>query len=85
MALALAAILGRCPRIFTVHGVKRYEASMRTGWEFWSATMDSIIERYVHRHFDAFICISNYARSVIGNGYLTFDIPNPVRSLFFKR
>ena len=84
MALALASILSRYPRIFTVHGVKRHEAPKRTGWEFLSATMDSIIERYVHRHFDAFICISNYARHVIGNGYLTFNIPNPVRSLFFQ-
>lgn len=84
MALALASILSRYPRIFTVHGVKRHEAPKRTGWEFWSATMDSFIERYVHRHFDAFICISNYARRVIGDGYLTFDVPNPVRSLFFQ-
>jgi glycosyltransferase involved in cell wall biosynthesis len=85
MALALASILSGYPRVFTVHGVKRHEAPKRTGWEFWSASMDSIIERYVHRHFDAFICISNYARRVIGDGYLTFDVPNPVRSLFFQR
>lgn len=84
MSLALTSIFSGYPRIFTVHGVKRHEAPKRTGWEFWSTTMDSIIERYVHRHFDAFICISSYARGVVGNGYLTFNIPNPVRSLFFE-
>ncbi len=84
MALALAAVLSGRPRIFTVHGVKRHEAPKRTGWEFWSASVDSIIERYVHRHFDAFICISDYAKQIIGNGRLTFDIPNPVRSLSFQ-
>jgi len=84
MSLALASILSGYPRIFTIHGVKRSEAPKRTGWEFWSTSMDAIIERYVHRHFDAFICISSYAKKIIGNGRLTFEIPNPVRSLFFQ-
>ena len=84
MALALAAIFSRYPRMFTVHGVKRHEARKRTGWEFWSANVDALIERHVHRHFDAFICISSYAARVVGDGRLTFSIPNPVRSLFFQ-
>lgn len=84
MALALAAVLSGYPRVFTVHGVKRHEAQRRTGWEFWSASVDAFIERYVHRRFGAFICISNYAARVLGDGRLTSAIPNPVRSLFFQ-
>ena len=84
MALALATILSRYPRLFTAHGVKRHEAKKRTGWEFWSANVDALIERHVHRHFDVFICISSYAAHVVGDGRLTFTIPNPVRSLFFQ-
>lgn len=84
MALALASILSRYPRIFTIHGVKRSEAPKRTGWEFLSASFDAIIEKYIHRRFDSFICISSYAKKIIGNGRLTFEIPNPVRSLFFQ-
>ncbi|MDZ7336941.1 MAG: glycosyltransferase family 4 protein [candidate division KSB1 bacterium] len=84
MALALATIFGGYTRVFTVHGVKRHEASKRTGWEFWSANLDALIERYVHRQFNAFICISNYSARVVGNTRLTFLIPNPVPSLFFQ-
>ncbi len=84
MALALAACFSGYPRLFTLHGVKRDEAAKRTGWEYWSAQSDALIERYVHRHFDAFICISSYARQVVGAGETTFAIPNAVSSRFFQ-
>ncbi len=85
MPLALAAAAGGCCHVFTVHGVKRHEASHRTGWEFWSAAAESVIERYVHRRCKAFICVSSYAADVVGASHLRFAIPNPVRSLFFER
>ena len=85
MALAMATIASGYPRVFTIHGVKRHEAPKRTGWEFWSASADALIERFVHRHFDAFICISRYAAQIVGEERLSFAIPNPVRSLFFER
>jgi glycosyltransferase involved in cell wall biosynthesis len=84
MALALAAIWSRCPRLFTIHGVKRHEASKRAGWERWSATVDAWIEPYVYQQFDDFVCISNYAQAVIGNEKRTYMIPNAVRSAFFE-
>ena len=84
MTLALATTFSKYPCLFTVHGVLRDEARKRTGWEFWSANVDALIEKYVHHHFDVFICISSYAARVVGDGRLTFAIPNPVRSLFFQ-
>lgn len=84
MALALAAIYSGYPRVFTVHGVKRHEARKRSGWEFWSALTDALFEGYVHGHFDAFICISQYAARVIGGGRPTFAIPNAISSEFFQ-
>lgn len=84
LSLALATIIGGYPRLFTIHGVAREEANKRTGWEFWSTNLDALIERFIHYHFNTFICISNYSARVVGNGRLTFDIPNPVRSQFFQ-
>lgn len=84
MALALTTLLGRYRCIFTIHGVKRDEAGKRTGWEFWSAQVDRLIERYVHRHFDAFVCISRYAAEVVGERAQTFSIPNAVSPQFFR-
>lgn len=84
MMLGLASVLRSFPRVFTVHGVKRHEAFKRTGWEFWSCLFDAMIEIYVHRKFDNFISISQYAKKVIGDKKKLFSIPNPVRSLFFK-
>jgi glycosyltransferase involved in cell wall biosynthesis len=84
MALALAAILSSYPRVFTIHGVKRAEASKRTGWEYWSAHADARLESLAHRHFDAVICISEYAARVAGEKAATFAIPNAVSSIFFQ-
>jgi glycosyltransferase involved in cell wall biosynthesis len=84
MSLAMAGILGDYPRVFTVHGVKKYEANKRTGWERWSATADAILEPYIYKRFNNFICISDYAEKVIGDGKRKFRIPNPVRSSFFE-
>ena len=84
MPFALAAILSGYPQLFTIHGVKRHEANKRNGWERWSASADAVIERYVHRRFQWFICISDYVRRVVGNGKHLFSIPNPVRPAFFK-
>ena len=83
MVLALAALSEDRPRVFTIHGVKRYEAGKRRGWERWSASFDAIIERYVHHRFENLICISDYARSVVGHDRTTFHITNAVRSSFF--
>lgn len=85
MALAVAAVLAGYPRLFTVHGVKRDESRKRTGWEFWSASFDALLERHVHRRFDAFVTISDYSARVVGERGRTFSIPNPVSSLFFQR
>lgn len=83
MAMAIAAIWSGRSRLFTIHGLKRHEASKRIGWERWSATADAWLEPYVHRHFDDFICISDYARRVGANGNHTHLIPNAVRSALF--
>lgn len=86
MALALATILSGYNRVFTIHGVKRHEASKRTGWEYWSANMDAVIEKYVYRHFSAFICVSDYASNILESEgkKRKFAIPNPVNVQFFK-
>ncbi len=83
IALALGAVLARFPRLFTVHGMKRHEASERTGWE-WAAThVDAALERIVHRGFPTFICVSRYAASLLPPTAQTFAIPNPVSRRFF--
>ena len=84
IALALAAILSGYPRLFTVHGVRRHEASKRTGWARWSTSAEALIEPYVHRRFQSFVCISGYTRRVLGKGKKLFNIANPVRSMFFQ-
>lgn len=84
MALALASIWSGYRRVFTVHGVKRHEARKWRGREFWSHQMDALIERFVHRHFQSFICISPYVARLMGEGKQTFAIPNAVRSIFFR-
>lgn len=84
MPLALSGILSGYPRLFTVHGIKRHEASKRDGWEKWSARTDAMLERYVYNNFQSFICISDYTRQVIGNKKKLFHVPNPVRSAFFQ-
>ena len=83
MILAMASILSGFPRIFTIHGVRRHEAAHRTGWERASTTFDIIIERAAHRYFDAYICISPYAKEILNGKHKTYQIPNPVKSLFF--
>src|SRR5438093_6270181 len=84
MSLALAAILAGYHRIFTAHGIKRHEARQRTGWERWSAHTDAVLERLVHRHFESFVAISDYALEVLGARTSTVLIPNAVRNLFFE-
>jgi len=83
MAMALATVWSGRLRVFTIHGVKRAEAPKRAGRERWAARFDALVEPYVHRHFDHFICISHYARSVVGTSKNTYAIPNAVRSTFF--
>jgi glycosyltransferase involved in cell wall biosynthesis len=81
--LAPASVLAGYPRIFTLHGVHGHEAPKRTGAAYWSTSVDALIERYVHRHFDAFFCISDYAADVLGDRTVSFAVPNAVRSIFF--
>ena len=83
-AMALAAIWSGGLRLFTIHGVKRQEASKRIGWERWSATAEAWLEPYLQSRFENFICISNYSRRVLGGRKRVFDIPNAVRSAFFR-
>jgi glycosyltransferase involved in cell wall biosynthesis len=83
MALALGAIWSGHKRLFTIHGVKRHEARLRVAWERWSATADALIEPFVYHNFVNFICISNYAQSIVDRQKLTFAVPNAVRSAFF--
>jgi len=84
MSLALAAILSGYRRIFTAHGIKRHEAKQRTGWERWSAQADTVLEHFVHRHFNSFVAISDYTVDVLGAGQSAVLIPNAVRNLFFE-
>jgi glycosyltransferase involved in cell wall biosynthesis len=84
MALALAAIFSGYPRIFTVHGIKRHEAGKRSGWDFYSAHVDALLERYVHRRFDALVFVSQYAEDTVGHARMAYSIPNAVSSLFFR-
>jgi glycosyltransferase involved in cell wall biosynthesis len=84
MALGVASIAARRPRIFTVHGVRRDEVDKRTGWQAWGTRADLLLEPYVHRHFDAFVAISPYAARVIGRRRSSTYIPNAVRGMFFR-
>jgi len=81
--MGLAAGYCRRPRLFTIHGVKRHEASKRAGRERLAATLDAWIEPHVHARFDHMVCISSYAEQVAGKGKVTYRIPNAVRSVFF--
>jgi glycosyltransferase involved in cell wall biosynthesis len=83
VVLASAATIAKKPCLFTIHGIVRDEVWHRKGWEFMSACSDALIERYVRRRCRGFICISSYARRVVGNAGPTFCIPNAVRSVFF--
>jgi glycosyltransferase involved in cell wall biosynthesis len=78
----VAVILGGYRRVLTIHGVSGHEAHLRTGRVAGAATGHVLIERYVHRNFPAFICISRYAAGVVGSQGVTFAIPNPVGSAF---
>ena len=80
---ALAAIWTGSLRLITIHGIRRQEANKRIGWERWSARADALIEPYIHRHFQDFICISGYAQQVAGIRKRTYLIPNAVRAVFF--
>jgi glycosyltransferase involved in cell wall biosynthesis len=84
MALALAAVLAGYPRIFTVHGIKRHEAGKRTGLDFYSAHVDAVLERFVHRQFDSFIFVSRYARETVGRWRRAYSIPNAAGTRFFQ-
>ena len=84
MMLGLASVLRGFTRVFTVHGVKRHEAFKRTGWQFWSCLFDAVVESYVHKKFDNFICISEYTNKILGDNKSRFSVPNPVRSVFFQ-
>jgi glycosyltransferase involved in cell wall biosynthesis len=84
MAMALAAAFDRSTRVFTVHGVDRNQARFQTGMQFWSSHLDAVIEQYVHHRFDAIVCISAYAASVVDDRTSTFAIPNAISSRFFQ-
>jgi glycosyltransferase involved in cell wall biosynthesis len=84
MMLAFSATFIEAPRLFTIHGVVRDELRQRRGWEFISAWLDVLLEKYAQRHYDAFICISNYSLRIVDTVRPTYSIPNAVRSLFFQ-
>lgn len=84
MAMAIAATWSGRRRLFTIHGVKRHEASKRIGWERWSATADAWLEPYLYARFQDFVCISEYSRRIAGAQKRTYEIPNAVRSAFYE-
>ena len=84
LALAVATVRSGLPSLFTVHGVKRHEASKRAGWERVGAYADAALEPYVYNRFRHFICISDYTRRVLGARGDSYAIPNPVRGRFFS-
>jgi len=83
MALAVASIFSGFPRIFTVHGVKRQEARLWQGKEYFSHQMDRILEYFVHRNFYNFIAVSLYVSNLLNKKKRIFNISNPVSKDFF--
>lgn len=86
--MALAALKYACPKLFTIHGIKKIEARIWKGKEYFSHQADAIIERYVHKKFKNFISISPYVRSLLEiqniNGNNIFNIPNAVSRYYFQ-
>lgn len=83
MALAVASILSAYPRIFTIHGIKKIEAKLWRGKEYWSYQIDRILERFVHRHFNTFIANSSYVLNFLNHRKRIFNIPNSISRQFF--
>ncbi len=81
--LALAAMWSGYPRFITIHGIKKHEVGKRIGWESLCAMADGFVEGFVWRHFKYLICVSEYARHIIGNDKCTYLISNAIRSEFF--
>lgn len=85
MALAVASILSGRRRIFTIHGIKKMEAKLWRGREYWSHQSDRILEWFVHRHFKYFIAISPYVLSNLSDHKKRiFNIPNPISKSFLN-
>jgi glycosyltransferase involved in cell wall biosynthesis len=84
LAGALAAVLGRHRRVMTVHGIGRYELPLRTNVPAWEVHGVRLLEKAMFDHFGPIICISEYARRIVGDRSLTFAIPNAVASRFFE-
>ena len=83
IVLALAGLRGPWRKLFSIHGIKRAEARLRTGWERPSAAFEALLERRVHRRYDAVVCNSAYAAAVAGD-VRKLTIPNAVRSDLFE-
>lgn len=84
MALAIASIFSGFPRIFTVHGIKRMEAKLWKGKEYWSHQMDRVLERFVYQFFNKIISISPYVSKLMTNNKTIFEIPNPLSNKFIN-
>jgi glycosyltransferase involved in cell wall biosynthesis len=84
MAAGVAALLAGRPMVFSIHGIMKHEASQRSGWEFWSAQMDVLLEAAVARFTRNFICNSGYASTTLKRGKRVFMIPNAVREAFLN-
>ncbi len=83
LVLAVAGLRGRWRKLFSIHGVKRAEARLRTGWERPSAAFEALRERWVHRRYDALVCNSSYAAAIAPARARTFEVPNAVASELF--
>jgi glycosyltransferase involved in cell wall biosynthesis len=85
MALAVGAVLARPARkLFTIHGIKGMEAMLWEGPEYWSHSMDAILERWVRKQFDEVITISPYVDRFLPIEVKKYHVPNPVRRIFFE-
>ncbi|HEX7320789.1 MAG TPA: glycosyltransferase family 4 protein [bacterium] len=83
VALALAAVIGGYPRIFTVHGIRRTEAKLWIGNTYWSHQLDRVIEWFVHRNYRYFIGASPYVANLLSRRKRVFILPNPISEQFF--
>ena len=84
LVFAPAALGGSWRKVFSVHGIKRSEARLRTGWERPSAAFEALLERRVHRSYDAIVCNSAYAEREVRGAARSFLVPNAVRSDLFE-
>jgi glycosyltransferase involved in cell wall biosynthesis len=87
-AFALAASYLNIPKAFTVHGIKKIEANLWKGEEFWSHQLEKYVERFIHNRYDNFIVISPLVKDLLtdkfGDKKKFFEIPNAVSEFYLS-